>query len=300
MEIERLLLDVMGPVVLVVGLGALAGPRLQLDRRHLSRLAYWLLGPAFVYDLFANTSLPIATVWRLAIAGWAGMGAAILGVIAIGRMTKVRGRSLRAATMTGSYGNVGNAGLAISAFALGNRSLAAAAVLMLVINITGITLGVGLASRSSSLPRSLLRGLLSPMPVAAMAALIINQLNLSPPLALTRSTELLAGAMIPVMLLTLGLQLAHSGRPPLGRATLLSTGAKLALSPIAAIMTAQALGLGGDELAVVAIQSAMPPAVFCVLVGLEYDLEPDQVTGSVVWATLASVFTLPIVLLMAT
>jgi len=58
------------------------------------------------------------------------------------------------------------------------------------------------------------------------------------------------------------------------------------------------IGLTGDLVAVSAVQSAMPPAVFCMVVALEHDLEPEAVTSTVVFATLVSLATLPVVLLL--
>jgi len=292
-----LLIDVLGPVVAIVAVGALAGPRLRLGNASLSRVAYWVLGPAFVFDLFVTTDLVGPTVIRLAVAGLAGMAAAVAGAVLLGRATGISGRPLSAAVMTAAYGNVGNAGLAISAFALGQQALAAAGVLMLTINITGVTLGVGLASASDEgLLPTLGRALFSPMPLAGAVAFVINVIDIEIPLVVGRSTGLLAQAMIPLMLFTLGLQLAATGRPQWRPAIGVATVAKLVLAPLGAAAAAGAVGLSGDDLAVVVLQSAMPPAVFCVLVGLEYDLEPAQVTDTVVMTTLASLVTLPVVL----
>jgi predicted permease len=57
------------------------------------------------------------------------------------------------------------------------------------------------------------------------------------------------------------------------------------------------LGLDGDALDAVIIQSAMPPAVFCAVVALEYDLAPNRVIAAVVGGTFVSALTLPVVLL---
>ena len=44
----------------------------------------------------------------------------------------------------------------------------------------------------------------------------------------------------------------------------------------------------------------MPPAVFCALIAIEHDYERDRITSAVVAATIASLFTTPIVLALAT
>ncbi len=299
MSFLRLLVDVLGPVIAVAGLGAVVGPRLRLDLGTLSRVAYWVLGPAFVFDLFTNTDVAGSVALRLAAAALAGMAAAIAVGLVGARVLGVEGRPRSAVLMTGAYGNVGNAGLAITAFALGDGALATAGLLMLIINIAGVTLGVTLASMGRGgrgIGAALRRALLSPMPLAAAAAVAVNLMGVSVPVALSRSTGLLAGAMIPVMLFTLGLQLAQSGGIRLRPAVAVPLGTKLAVAPAAAWLVAGAVGLRGDDLAAVALQSAMPPAVFCVLVGIEYDLEPELVTDTVVATTIASLVTLPVVL----
>ena len=54
MSLANVLLDVLGPVAVLVALGAVLGPRLQIDLGSLSRLAYWVFGPAFVFGLQTN------------------------------------------------------------------------------------------------------------------------------------------------------------------------------------------------------------------------------------------------------
>jgi len=184
-------------------------------------------------------------------------------------------------------------------FALGESALEVAAVLMVTINMTGMVLGVALAqARSASPVTALVRGLTAPMTLAAGAALAVNALNLDVPLLAGRSIGLLSDALIPVMLFTLGLQLVKSGRPSWSNDLGVALVAKLAVAPVVAGLVAAALSLDGNNLDAVVIQSAMPPAVFCAVVAIENDLVPDRVTASVVLTTMASVLTLPIVLLL--
>lgn len=297
MSTLSLFINVLGPVLILVGIGLIAGPRLNIEAASISPLAYWILGPAFVFDLFQASGLESTTVIRLVAAGMAGMVAAAVVAAAL---TKATGQSpsVRAATiLTSAYGNVGNAGLAITVFALGDDALAAAGVLMLTVNVAGITLGVGLAAgQQNGALGAARRGLLAPMTVAAMVAVAFNLVSIPVPLVAERSISLLAGALIPLMLITLGIQLAATGlqRPSIDIGI---TGiAKLIVAPLAAVGVASVVGLQGDLLGAVAIQSAMPPAVFCMLLAIENDLEPDRVTSSVVTTTALALITLPVVL----
>lgn len=299
MSVASVLFDVLGPVVLIVALGAFAGPRLGVDVRSLSRLAYWVLGPAFLFDVLADADLERRVILQLSAAGVAGMAAAATFTWGVLRGSGADGSMVAAGAMTSAYGNVGNAGLAISVFAFGDDVLPAAGVFMLAINATGMMLGVGLAhGRRGPVASAVLRALLAPMTVASLVAIVANGLSLMPPPILTRSVGLLSDALIPTMLFTLGLQLRASGRFRIGFPIAVSTFAKLIVAPAAASLTALAIGLTGDLAAVSAVQSAMPPAVFCMVVALEHDLEPEAVTSTVAFATVTALFTVPVVLLL--
>jgi predicted permease len=291
-----LFVNVLGPVVILVAIGAFSGPRLSISGPSLSSLAYWVLGPAFVFNLFTSSGLETGVVVRLAAAGIVGMAAALAASVAGNQIIGSSPSITAASAITSAYGNVGNAGLAIAVFALGDAALPAAGVMMLTINVLGITLGVGLAARDAGIVGALRRALAAPMTLAALAAIALNVADLGLPLVADRSIQLLAGALIPVMLFTLGLQLAATGVGRISPDIGIAMASKLAIAPIAAVAAAAGLGLGGDLLAVVAIQSAMPPAVFCMVLAMETGLEPERVTSTVVATTVASLVTLPVVL----
>lgn len=298
MSVAGVLFDVLAPVAVLVTLGAIVGPRLAIDPGSLSRLAYWVFGPAFVFGLLATADLDRSVVLRLVAASLAGMTAALVVAAAWARLSGVGYELGAAVTMTSVWGNVGNAGLAIVAFALGDDALPIAGVLMVTINLVSLILGVGMAqARTSSIVSAVGRGLRAPMSISGAVALAVNLSDVDVPLLADRSLGLLADALIPVMLFTLGLQLISSGRPTWTNDLSVVLVAKLAVAPAAAWLAATALGLDGDALDAVVIQSAMPPAVFCAVVAVENDLVPDRVTAAVVLATLVSAITLPIVLL---
>ncbi len=300
-DLLRILADVLAPVFLIVAAGAMLGARRPVDTTTLAALAYWVLGPAFVFDLIVGAEIDRDLVTRLAVAGLVGMAAA--GTIAA-VLVRVRGaeRAVVAATaMTASYGNVGNTGLAVSAFAFGEAALPLATVLMLVINVTGIATGVGLASsRDRSLVGSLLSAVRAPMTLAVVPSVLVNMLGVQPPLVVTRPVALLSAALIPIMLLSLGAQLQRTGfRAPTFDVGV-SIGSKLLIAPVAAAIAAWLLGLEGDAFGVVVVQSAMPAAVFTSVVATQEDLEPERVVAALVLGTLVAVPTLLVAVALVT
>ncbi len=289
------LLNVMGPVAVIIAGGYFSAGRLGIEARPLSRMAFWILGPAFMFDILWDSDLSGGVAIRLAVAAVAGMTvAAVVGAGGV-RLLGGDGHERSAAAMTSSYGNVGNTGLAISAFALGDEILPAAGVFMLAVNVPGMMLGIGLAqSKRSSLLRSVRIAVLAPMPLASIVAFAINVTGVVPPLLVTRPISLVAAALIPVMLYTLGAQLAETGRVSLTPSVTVPSAAKLIVAPVAAGVVAAYVGLDDDLLALTVIQSAMPPAVFCMVIAVEQGLAPKTVTSTVVVATLMAAATVPV------
>lgn len=295
------LTNVVGPVVILVLLGAFSGPRLKIDPNQLSRLAYWVLGPAFMFDALARAELASSLIARLTVVSIAAMAVAgVFGVIA-GKTMNLSASTTGAMAMSSAYGNVGNAGLAISIFALGDSIKPAASVVMLVVNTLGVLLGVSLASSQREGIWSALRiAITAPMTLAALFAIAFSYANtvttLELPLLADRVVVLLAGALIPMMLYTLGVQLVEQPKPKLTGDVGAVIAAKLMIAPVAAALVATAVGLQGDFRSVAIIQSAMPPAVFTAVVAMEHRFEIERVTTYLVTTSIAALITLPVML----
>lgn len=297
MDTAQLLIDVLGPVVLIVATGAIVAPRLGLDATTLSKLAYWILGPALVFNIFATTTLDADTAIKLIAAGVAAFAASALAAIALSPAFGLRGSAQSAVVMSSAYGNVGNTGLAICAFALGEDALDRAGVLMVAIIFFGTLLSVWLGTRQSqSAARAAFEALASPMVVAAIVGFIFNVLGVDMPTLVDRAVSTVASGLIPTMLLTLGLQLTTVGGLRFFRSSTVISIAKLIVAPLVGWAVAEAFGLTGDDRGVIVLQSAMPPAVFCMVIAIEHNLEADRTTNDVVVVTIASLLTLPVAL----
>ena len=282
-------------------MGWFTGRRINVDINTLSKLAFYVLGPAFVLDVFADAELDGSVVIQLTIASLVGMLAGGLVAYGAARANRFDPKRTGSAVLTGSFGNTGNAGLAISAFAFGDSAIAVAAVVMIVINITGVVVGVALASaKENGLGHALWRSLTGPIPLAAALAVVLNVIDVEFPLVFERSISILGTALIPMMLLTLGIQMAGDRQISLERDLGVTTVAKLIAAPAVAALVGLGFGLEGETFGVLVIQSAMPPAVFCSVVALEFDMKPELTTRTVLGATLVALITLPVVLVAVT
>ena len=130
------------------------------------------------------------------------------------------------------------------------------------------------------------------MPLGFLMAATEAQLPTAP----SRLVDLLADAMIPVMLLTLGMQLAAS-RLSIGwkRLSGVAVG-KLVLTPLVFLGVAAVFGLEGFARDTGLLLAAMPTAVLVALIGIEFDLEAEAASASILFTSVVSLGSLAVLL----
>ena len=201
--------------------------------------------------------------------------------------------------MLSVFGNVGNFGLALIQFRLGDEALAPATIYFIVILLTSFVVCVGVAAWVRHGGLSALASVFrTPALVVAVPAIVVSSAGVELPLFVSRSVGLLGGAMIPAMLFVLGVQLAEAKvlRPSadaFGVAALRLVGA-----PLVAWLLAAPFGLGGLERASGILQAGMPAAILVAIIATEYDVVPDFVTAAVLLSTVLSLPTLTVLLAM--
>jgi predicted permease len=209
-----------------------------------------------------------------------------------------RPREMAAAyVMLAVFGNVGNYGLALLRFRLGDEALLPATIYFVVSTVLSFTASVAVASAvRGGGAAAALSVLKTPSLHAALLAVAISTLGIELPVLVARTTGLLGGAMIPTMLFTLGLQLATSGiaRPSVD--VLASCGLRLFAAPAIAAVAVVPFGLAGVDRAACILQAAMPAAVLVAIISNEYDIAPPFVMATVFYSTLASLPVLTVLL----
>jgi hypothetical protein len=295
-ELLSIFLNVLAPVFLLVLLGYIAGKRLRLEARTLSRYAYFILTPAFVFNELVGTAIAVGLVVQMSIY----MVAVQLCCAAIAWLLARLLR--RPASMTAIYvaaavfGNVGNFGFPIIQFALGDDALDLATIYFLIVMVVSFIIGVVAFNweRGGGLGATL-AVLKTPGLMVVPIAVFFNWTQIELPLMVSRPIELLAGGLIPTMLIALGVQLASAGIPRPNLDMLMASLLRLVVSPLLAIGLALPLGISGLAREVGILQASMPIAVLVTIIAAEYETEPAFVTASVLFSTLLSVVTLAIV-----
>ena len=296
-QLIDIFVTVITPVFALVIIGYAAGPRLGLDARTLSRMAYYAFIPAFVFDVISKARVEAGELGRMVAYGMAIVVAtAGLGFLAA-RLLRRPARMAAAYVLIAAFGNVGNFGLPLIEFRLGAAARVPATVYFLVISLTAFVIGVAAANvvRGGRMT-ALLAVLKTPALLAMVPALFFANANVAIPLPIERVITLLAAAMIPTMLVALGVQLSTNTGIRLEADVVFASAVRLLGGPLAAAVLALLLGMTGLARSTAIIQSGMPAAVLTSIIALEYDLIPDFVTSTVLFSTLASVITLTVLL----
>jgi predicted permease len=195
-------------------------------------------------------------------------------------------------------GNVGNFGLPLIKFRFGEQALAQGTIYFLGVMVISMAISVIAASwaRDGSSLKAVASIIKTPALIAVVPALIVNIADMKVPLMISRITELAGAAMVPLLLVTLGVRLAQEGKPVLNAHLLTASALRLIVAPAVALLVSLPLGISGLERATGILQSGMPVAIVASIITLEYQLMPEFVATSVLFTSLAGMVTLTVLL----
>lgn len=282
------------PVLAVAGVGYVLGRMRGTEARPVSTVTIYVLVPALVFDSLIDAEVGGTTGVKVVTAAVA-MTLVMWGVSeAAARLLGVSGGVRDGLVLSGAFPNTANYGIPLSVFAFPSVGRATAVLYVIGSSVMIYTVGVYIAARGGGGTLSSIRRVFRlPLVYAIAAAAAVNYFEVAIPSTAMDTVGLLGDSAIPVMLLVLGLQLAHTkpvgGLQKVGAASTL----RLIAAPVLAVPVALALGFRDPEVArVVVLESSMPVAVTTILLTIEYRGDADYVSTSVLVTTLASVASL--------
>jgi len=296
-EVFNIFIDVVTPVFALVLLGYFCGPRLQLEARTLSRAAYFAFIPAFVFNTISQVRIELSLILTMVSYILLVHGSlAILG-FTVAKIMRRSKEVTAAFVMIAVFGNVGNFGLSLINFRLGEEAQVPATVYFLAILMIAFVICVGVAgwTKGGGL-HATISVFKTPALIAFVPAAFFAYGDIPVPLFIGRATGLLGDAMIPTMLFTLGVQLAEVKGLKFSRDVLAASMVRLLGGPALAVLLIIPFQLNGLERGAGILQSSMPAAILTSIIAIEYDIVPEFVTTTVLFSTLASLFTLTVVL----
>lgn len=298
-DLLPIFLNVIMPVFGIVLIGYLLGGRLDLQVQTLTRAAYYLFVPSFIFQAISSSRMPLDHAAKMVcfIVATHLLAAVVAG--SAGRFLGHSKEMIAAFIIVTVSGNVGNFGIAMIRFRFGDAALAPTTLYFVALSITTFVVSVGAAGWAHGGSRGALGGLIgTPAIWAVVPALFVSNSGLVIPLMLSRMIGLLADAMIPVMLFALGLQLLEQKQIQFSRDVFTASVLRLVLAPALACLVAIPFALSHLEYASGVLQAGMPTAIMAVIIAKENNIAPHFVTSVVFITVLASLVTLPIFLIL--
>ncbi len=165
---------------------------------------------------------------------------------------------------------------------------------MMLTSVIQFSLGLAVVS-GEGLSWRLLR---HPILISVVVAVVMLVFQIRLPAWLQNSVALIGDLTIPMMLITLGVSLSQLRVRDAGGG-LVFAAARLLLGFGVAWLVCELAGVEGVLRGVILIQSTMPVAVFNYLLAQTYRQGPETVAAMVVFSTLLSFLTLPLLLMVA-
>jgi len=281
------------PILLLSGAGFTLGKFFPIDSRTIGRIVFYIFAPMLVFDLLVQNNLKLGEA--LTMMAFTATVILIMGVLTLisALAMKLERRTLMSVLITTMFGNTGNYGLPVVAFAFGEEALKYAGLYFVTTSILFNTLGILIASLGHMNFKQAVLGLLKvPIVYGVTLAAIINALHIEIPSALARTIDLAAGGSIPLMIVLLGIELSRVQWSNSLRGVGLSVSLRLLAAPMIALLLSVPFGLQGAVWQAGVIQASMPAAVNTTILAAEYQLDSSLVTAIVFIGTLLSPLTL--------
>ena len=283
--IERIL-GIFLPVLVVIVVGYAYARRAKPDMTQVNRLSMTILAPALVFSALASKDFDVGANLLL----MAGSVGVVLGsgLIAwpVARMLKVDYRTFVPPMM---FNNCGNMGLPLAVLAFGQAGFPAMVALFTISNLLQFTLGTWLMDHRARFG-NLLR---NPMVGATIVGFAFALIHPPMPEWTMTGIRMVGDALIPVMLISLGVRLAdvrwsdwHLG---------VIGGIVCPVAGLAcALVLAPVLGLDELQRGLLILFSVLPPAVLNFMVAEQFKQEPGKVASIVLIGNIMSVLFVPL------
>jgi hypothetical protein len=300
-EILKIFYNVIAPIFLIAGLGLVVDRRFNLDTRGLSQIVVYLASPALVFSSISRSSLAANELKQLVLFTFI-----IMVVVAgiswfIARLLRLESKLASAFTLSSTLINAGNFGIPFIAFAFGDEGIGQAIIIYTATAIVTNTLGIFLASTgSASIKDSLLNIFKVPLIYAVLLGLLANTGFMSTPAPIEKGLRLLGDSAVPLMLIILGAQLSRTKLDGQLSLVALASGVRIIVVPVLGLIVAKLLVIGGSTASISIIQTSMPTAVVSIILAEKFGSDAKFVSSVVLVSTLASFFSLSILLSLLT
>ncbi len=294
----HILLDIIFPIFLLIGAGAVLQRAIRLDLSTLSTLTVYFLLPAVcfvnIYESKMSSELISHTLVFLLLFNML----LILTSMLIAKANRFD-RKL-AATFKNSMvlSNSGNYGLPVSelVFAANPAGMSIQIIVSIFQNLLTFTYGFFNSVSAESSGKDILRKIIRlPVIYALLLAILLKWLHIEIPQFLWKPIENSSNAFLAVALVTLGAQVAFLKITRISRPIVWIVIGRLIISPLVGLLVIFILGLTDITAQALFIASSFPSSRNSALLALEYDNYPEYASQAVLLTTIISSITVAVV-----
>lgn len=298
-ELVLILLDVILPVFIIMGIGFILQKKFSLDVQTLARINIYFLIPGFIFMKLYETEIVFAIFGQVIL--FLIIYVALLYIVAA-VVGKWLGFGLgERITFQNSviFYNSGNYAVPVNDLVFRGDPFAMSIQVIVFVfqNIFIFSYGIfSLQAIDTPKLKAALAYFKMPVMYAMLAGVITNVFQLTVPSFIIVPINYIAEAMIALALLTLGAQVAQLKLMQGLKAVYLSMLLRLIIGPVIALGIMFAFGFDGVLAQALLIASAMPTAINSAVIAQEYKNNPQFAAQIVLFSTLASAFTVTLVI----
>ncbi|MDP2692572.1 MAG: AEC family transporter [bacterium] len=227
--------------------------------------------------------------------------ASFLLVYVLGKVLRFSKKLLRTLFICFTFSNFAYLGLPVLTQVLGEQILPTAGLIIAVYSFWLFTVGLGFLDYSNQgikkdVFKNVFRDLVrNPLLISVFLGLLVATLDITPPVIIMKSVEMLAVSVTPVVLVVIGLFI---GNTEIGKikewipVTAFSAITLLAL-PAAFYYSVQLIGFSPEHFSASLIEVAMPLAITPFALADKFNLEKKFIARSIVMSTILSALTIP-------
>ncbi len=276
------------PVFLIIFVSYFIAKKRHISLDPLIDIAIYIATPCLVFSAIQQHELVLSDFFKLAassvfvVLACGGIGHLLLTLL------KIKKKELLMPMM---FMNSGNIGYPINMFAFGAIGLSMAVKYDVFNALLVFSLGVYIAAKKASL-KEVFR---LPLVYAAVLGITFAIFDLRLPMLLMRPIELVGGAAIPLQLIILGMSLTKVNLKDL-KLAFLGAGFRIGIGFLLGLIAVMVLRPEEISRNVILMQSAMPSALFTVILAQKYKRDSGLIASTVLISTLLSMITISAIL----
>ena len=280
------ILGIFLPVLAVVVVGYVYARRVKPDMSAVNAISMNVLAPALIFSALSSKSFDVTGSGRLMLASVGIVLGSGLLAWPVARWLKLNARTFVPPMM---FNNCGNMGLPLAALAYGAVGFSPMVALFTISNLLHFTLGIWIIDHHARFG-NLLR---NPIVISTVLGFVFAATHPPMPEWLSVAIKLVGDALIPMMLLSLGVRLYEASFRDWRIGVVGGVVCPLTGIAIAALLSGL-LDLDPTQQGLLILFGSLPPAVLNFMVAEQFRQEPGKVASIVLIGNLLSIVFVPI------